>query len=156
MKNLLKKNRSRGTVAVECALMLPLFLLLFSAVLFFGKIFWHYTILQKAAQDAASFLARVSVEDIRGTNTGFEVPIAGVARSIIQTEIAELFPGDNNATITIYCNGFSCGGLSTPAHVSVAIQMNMVDPLLSGILGQYGLGTDILLTATASTDFVEK
>jgi Flp pilus assembly protein TadG len=156
MKNFINKTKSRGTVAVECALMLPLFLLLFSAALFFGKVLWHYTVLQKAAQDAATFLARASIEDIRGATSGYEIPIAGVARSIAANEISELFPGDNQPTITITCNSLSCGGNSVPAKITVGIEANMTDPLLSSILGQFELGNDIVLTATASTDFIEK
>lgn len=150
------QQRSQGIVAVECALMLPIFVLLLSAVLFFGKVFWHYTVLQKAAQDAASFLARVSVEDIRAPNSGLEIPIAGVARAIASDEIQDLLPADNNTTISILCNGLFCGGITTPTAITVVIEANMTDPLLSSILGDYGLGSDIVLTATASTDFVEK
>lgn len=136
--------------------MLPLFVLLLSAALFFGKTLWHYTVLQRAAQDAAIFLARVSIEDIRAVNMGFEVPIAGVARSIALAEISELLPGDNRPTISILCNGAFCGGNSTPSVITVIVDANIVDPLFASFLGDYGLGNDILLTARASTDFIDR
>lgn len=156
MKKVAFKKSARGSVAVECALMLPIFLMLFSAVLFLGKIFWHYTVLEKAAQDSAAFLARVSIEDIRSASTGIENPIAAIARKIASDEVVELLPGDNIVTVNILCDGLFCDGNSTPTAITVVLRATMVDPLLSSILLNYGLGDDILLTASASTDFIEK
>lgn len=156
MKKVSFKMSSRGSVAVECALMLPIFLLLFSAVLFLGKIFWHYTVLEKAAQDSAAFLARVSIEDIRSASTGIENPIAAVARQIALTEVAELLPGENLVSVNVRCDGIFCAGNSTPSVITVVIEATMVDPLWSSILINYGLGGDLLLTARAATEFVEK
>lgn len=155
MKKFESKIFSRGSIAVECALMLPIFLLLFSAVLFLGKIFWHYTVLEKAAQDSAAFLARVSTEDIRSANAGIENPIAGFARKIALAELAELLPGDSVPSISILCDSIFCDGISTPTKITIVIRANMLDPLLSSILMEYGLGNDVVLTATASTEFIE-
>lgn len=149
------KTWSRGSVAVECALMMPIFVLLLSAVLFFGKVLWHYTVLEKAAQDSAAFLSRVSIEDIRSASTGIENPIAGAARQIASAEVADLSPGDNIAQVTVLCDGIMCGGNSTPSRITVVIEAAMSDPLLSSVLGDYGLGSEILLTATASANFIE-
>jgi Flp pilus assembly protein TadG len=156
MKKFESKIFSRGSIAVECALIMPIFLLLFSAVLFLGKIFWHYTVLEKAAQDSAAFLARVSIEDIRSANTGGENPIATATRQIALAEVAELLPGDSMASVNVLCDDLYCDGGSTPTAITVVIRATMVDPLWSSILLDYGLGGDILLTATASTDFLEK
>ena len=46
--------RGRGSVAVECAIVLPILLLLISGLLFFARVFWCYTVAQKAAHDGAS------------------------------------------------------------------------------------------------------
>lgn len=156
MKKVPFRKSSRGSVAVECALMLPIFLMLFSALLFIGKVFWHYTVLEKAAQDSAAFLARVSIEDIRSANNGSENPIATTARQIALAEIAELLPGDNSASVNVLCDSLFCDGISTPTAITVVIRANMTDPLWGGILRNYDLGSDIVLTATASTDFLEK
>jgi hypothetical protein len=156
MRKLLFKRKSaaRGSIAIEFAILLPVLLLLLTTLVFFARIVWHYTIAEKAAQDAVKFLARVSVEEMRAPMNGFEIPVAGLARSIARDELAELSPGDSLPSVNVLCDGIFCDGFSTPSQVSVAIRVNMTDPFLSGFLAEYGLPSEILLTATSSTDYV--
>ena len=154
-KRLFKTSwETRGSIAVEFALVLPIFLILLTTLVFFARIAWHYTVAEKAAQDAVKFLARVSVEEIRAPMNGFEIPVAGLARSIARDELAELSPGDSLPSVNVFCDGIFCDGFSTPRQVSVVIRVNMIDPFLSSFLADYGLPSEILLTATSSTDYV--
>lgn len=146
--------RNRGSTAVEFAIMLPVFILLLSTLVFFGRILWHYTVAEKAARDAAIFLARVSIEEIRAPATDFEVPVAGLARAIAWDEMADLYPGERRPTVSVLCDGIFCEGLSTPRQITVVIRVNMNDPFFSSLLAEYGYPSDILLTATASTNYV--
>ena len=85
--------RRRGSVAVECAIVLPVLLLLISSLLFFARVFWCYTVAQKAAHDGARFLATTTLREITPSSTGNDVPVALVAEKIARDEVAELNPG---------------------------------------------------------------
>lgn len=149
-----RSSHARGGVVIEFAFMLPIFIVLLSSLVFLGRIFWHYTVAEKAARDAAAFLARVSIEEIRAPSTGIEVPIAALARAMVWEEIAQLDPGDSSPGVNVLCDGVFCDGLSTPTKISVVVRMSMADPFFVDMLSDFGLGRDFLLTATASTDFV--
>ncbi|WP_159697295.1 TadE/TadG family type IV pilus assembly protein [Massilia sp. 9I] len=151
---LTRSSATRGSVAIEFAFVLPILLLLLSTLVFFGRIVWHYTVAEKAAQDAVKFLARVSTEEIRAPMNGFEIPVAGLARSIVLDEVAELSPGDSPPSVNVLCDGIFCDGFSTPRQISVVVRVNMTDPFLSSFLTQWGLPSEILLTATSSTNYV--
>ena len=51
------RRRQRGIAAVELALVLPAFVLLLAATVFIGRTLYHYQAIQKAAHDAARYLA---------------------------------------------------------------------------------------------------
>jgi Flp pilus assembly protein TadG len=46
-------TRQRGVAAVEFAILVPLLLILLTAPLYIGRVLWHYTVIHKAAHDAA-------------------------------------------------------------------------------------------------------
>jgi hypothetical protein len=151
---ILKSRRiEQGSAAVECVLVLPIFLLLAFSIFLFSRIFWHYTVAEKAAHDATMFLAKASLKEIRAPSTGVEIPIAQVARSIAVSELADLSPGDSPPFVNVLCNGLGCDGFTTPQNVAVVIRMQMTISVFPDLLSTFDLPSEILLTAQAETNY---
>ena len=135
------RRRQRGVAAVEAAVLLPLLLVLLVFPLFFGRIFWHYAVLQKAAHDAARYLATVPLVEMNNPARG---PLAAdLARAIATTETAELYAGENSpVSITVLCDDGNCDA-GLPATVSVLARTRMYDPFFGSvtkpIFGEDGL-----------------
>jgi len=58
----------RGTQLVELAIVLPIFLMLLGATAEFGRYFYEYTTLAKAARGGARYLATAAVKTTEDTN----------------------------------------------------------------------------------------
>jgi Flp pilus assembly protein TadG len=146
------KLRTQGGVAVELACLLPLMIVLLAVPLLFGRVFWHYTVAQKASQDAVRFLAAANAAEIMTTNPdGTEVPVAAVARAIVLAEIAELRPGRSAPGIDVLCDGRGCFGAKIPRTVTVGVTMSMYDLALGGFTLEITGGRGITLEPVATT-----
>lgn len=152
------KLRGQGVAAVEFAILLPAMILLLAAPLFLGMLFWHYSVAQKAVQDAVRFLASASVAEIRTAGPGAtEVPIAAVARAIVLAEIAETNGGyydRGTALIDVLCEGGTCGGNKTPNKVAVRLELPVYDIYFGGITSDMTGGDQILINPSATTSYV--
>lgn len=128
---------SKGVAAVELTIWLPVLLLLLGAGLFLGRLFWHYTVAQKAAHDAARFLASATITEMRTPpiGGGFETPVAAVARKIAEYELSELNPGSPYAPqVAVLCDGvFTCNGQTVPRKITVSISMSVADDFFPDI-----------------------
>ena len=145
-------RRQRGIAAVELAFILPVAVLLLAFPLYFGRVFWHYTVAQKAAQDAARYLASVPLIDMKDPlRVGHAV---AVAQDIALAETAELNPGPYAPSITVLCDGLSCAGFSTPATVRVGIQLYMVDFFFYGVTSVLFGDGGLALTADVTVHYV--
>lgn len=133
-------KRQRGVAAVELALLLPIMILFLSFPLFFARYFWHYTVAQKAAQDAARYMSTISAQEMK-TGSLAQSALA-IANDIASTELAELSPGSAPPTVTFYCGGYSCTGTGArplPDTVLVRVTMDMFDNILGLVdTGRYG------------------
>jgi hypothetical protein len=152
--------RKEGSVAIECALVFPVLLILVSALLFFARIFWCYTVAQKAAHDASRFLATTTLHEIKPVATGNDVPIALVAQKIGADEIAELNPGGAFA-VTVQCSVGDpnpywdhCYGFEVPKKVLVRVTIEISDPFFDPFTSVFTDGEPILLKAAMATDYV--
>jgi Flp pilus assembly protein TadG len=134
------RKRQVGVAAVELALLLPILITFLTLGYFTVSIFWHYTMAQKAAQDAARYLSTVPAVEMMAPTSA---DAAGtLAQQIVRKEIAEISPGSVVARIDTFCDDSTCGGLSAgqlPTTVRVKFSITMFDP--SGIVdtGWYGL-----------------
>lgn len=152
-------RRIRGSVAIECALLLPVFFLMLGAMLFFGRVMWHYTVAEKAAHDAARFLAAAPVTEMRASGGG-EVPVVAVARKIAEAEVAELNPGVGlSISILCYVGDTAlywdpCSGLETPKKIMVRVTVSVSDPFFGLFITDITAGDPILLRAVMATDYV--
>jgi Flp pilus assembly protein TadG len=132
-------TRQRGVAAVEFAILVPLLLILLTAPLYIGRVLWHYTVVQKAAHDAARYLSTVPEAEMR--STALAPGAAAFADSIIQAELGDLHTGSVPPVVTVACNGGRiCSGVTAWSTVSVAIEAEMKDPFFgTGYAGVDGL-----------------
>lgn len=126
------KRHECGSAAVECAVVLPLLFAVLAGALFFGRFFWHYTVAQKAAQDAAEFLATASPTELQIPSPSGDAYVVLAARAVAQAEIAELNPGMYVPTARVYCDSAQCEMYKPlPRMVSVHVGMRVDDPFLT-------------------------
>ncbi|NNG21726.1 TadE/TadG family type IV pilus assembly protein [Telluria aromaticivorans] len=133
-------KRESGVAAVEVAILMPILIVFITFPIFFARIHWHYTVIQKAAQDAARYLSTVPRSEMMSQELAESA--GELAIEIAEREIAELSPGSSITGPTAYCDGVVCGELgagTVPRNVQVRIMFTMSDP--DGLIdfGWYGL-----------------
>ena len=129
-----------GVAAIECALLLPILLAFLTLGFFTASIFWHYTMAQKAAQDAARYLSTVSASEMM--NPASALAAGNLAQEIIRREIAEVSPHSQIGTLETFCDSSNCGGKlpgTVPTTVRVNFSISMFDPSGQVDTGWYGL-----------------
>jgi uncharacterized membrane protein len=145
------KTRQRGVAAVEAALIVPIFVVLLTVPIYYARCFWHYTVAQKAAQDAARYLSQVSAAEMRAP--ALAQAAGNIALQIAQREMAELVPGSAMGVPVVQCDYLPCGTVigSAPATVRVYITFSMYDNVFGVVdAGRFGL----IVTADISMRFV--
>jgi hypothetical protein len=147
-------HRQKGAAAVELALVLPILIVFFTAPLFFAIFFWHYTAVQKAAQDGARYLSTISEQEMRDPTLALAA--ANTARAIIRGELAELIPEQNEIEIITYCGTSASGARNLctgvrdaqlPEAVDVSVQFYLSDKFFGVIdTGRYGWSVSAIAT----------
>lgn len=126
-----RRIRQRGTAAIEAALVLPILIGFLTLPIFYARCLWHYTVAQKAAHDAARYLASVPKAEM--SSASLATAAADRAVEIANREIAELSPGGDTISPTAYCSNSICGRLvpfgSLPSQVRVDLAFVMTDPI---------------------------
>ncbi|MET0322654.1 MAG: TadE family protein [Duganella sp.] len=118
--------RPAGGVAVMEMLIVMMFLLTVLIVpLYLGRYFYHYTMAQKAVQNAVTYLARVPVAEI--VNPQRAAIVAGVANQMVAEMLAEVAGSDVPPTVIVQCGQFFCSGLERPATVTVGVMLPVDD-----------------------------
>lgn len=139
-----RRRSEKGIAAIEMAVILPVLIILLAVPLFLGRVFWHYTVAQKAAHDAARFLSTATQVEMRTPGAGAtEAAAAALARAIVIAETADLNPGgDNSVIIDVHCDLGTCG-LGVPTNVRIWVRFRMTDPIFrtftSAFTGDDGL-----------------
>lgn len=134
----------RGVAAIEFALLMPVLLVFLTLPIFFARVFWHYTIVQKAGQDAVRYLSTVPKSEMMSRNSAREA--GELARQIIQRQLADVAPGLEFTEPNIHCNTGDCGTLlagRTPDTVRVQFSIALYDPFNQVDLGWYGLQINV-------------
>ncbi|QOY96236.1 pilus assembly protein [Massilia sp. UMI-21] len=158
------RRKEHGAVAVEfIILMMTVLVPLLVGAVFFGRFYWHYTVAEKAAQDAARFVAGASPTELKTqcSVAFFRGPcIVMTAMSLAYKETEELNPGGAALPeVFIYCDNIGCSSArgSAPTMISVAIKMDVEDPILTG-LSSFLTGSEdkisFPITATARSHYV--
>lgn len=150
----LRKGRSQdaGIMAVELAMLIPVFLALIACTVFFGTVLLKYQIACKATHDAARYLSSISIAEMKNPSTiGAHVD---VAKAIIAEELGSASFGAYPPTITILCGGFACSGYGVPANVSVGIQTVAIADVLPEFSWRFYSGGPFTISASATMPFV--
>jgi Flp pilus assembly protein TadG len=143
------RDRQRGIAAVEFALVLPLLILLLALPLYFGRLFWHYAAIQKAAQNGARVLASMPLATMRDpTKVGYATRLT---EDIVRAHLDELNPGEFPVVIDAQCNRMTCSGFSNPTTTGVVVQMYVQDFFFPGYTQM-----SIAITAEASMAYLGK
>ena len=131
------RRSATGSVAVEMALILPLFLILLAGPLYLARAAWFYSVGQKAAHDATRYIATATQAEMRTAGSGFnEARVPAIARWIAQQELGEIVTFSDGILITILCDGDNCG-LVAPVRVRTAVKIGLHDNLLGGLTMDY-------------------
>ena len=144
------RKYQRGAAAVELALILPILVTLMVFPIFYARCFWHYTVAQKAAQDAVRYLSQVPRAEMMATS--FAASATNTALAIAQREMADIAPG-LTYKLRVYCDDMDCGLVpgKAPETVHVFINFSMVDDIFGVVeTGRYGLR----ITADARMSYV--
>ncbi|MBD8542395.1 MAG: TadE/TadG family type IV pilus assembly protein [Massilia sp.] len=143
-----------GSVAVEMALILPLFLILLAGPLYMARAAWFYSVGQKAAHDATRYIATATQAELRTGGGGFnEARVPAIARWIAQQELGELVPLTDSIAIGIQCDGEPCSAL-TPTQVHTSVQITLHDHLLGSLTMDYLGSADITMTSEVTMRYV--
>lgn len=150
-----------GSVAVELAgVFMTLLIPLLAAALFFGRFYWHYTVAEKAAHDAARFLASASPTEMQTqcNNALYEACVVAAARALARAEIGELNPGSAFPQIAVECDDELClvdKNSPLPTMVNVYIRMTVDDPFLTAMSSVFtGSAISIQIDATGRSYYV--
>lgn len=145
------RTRERGVAAVEFAVILPILIILLTFPIFFGRTFMHYSVAQKAAQDAVRYMSSISLVEMKDQDRALAAE--GIARQIASAEIAELSPGSGgHIFVGVTCDGYPCGA-DVPKQVTVNVSMRMFDDYFNN-LTWLAVGPDgILLRAQVTMDY---
>lgn len=128
-------RKQDGIAALELALLVPLFLFMMALPLFWGRVLWHYSALQKATHDAARYLASVPAEDIQDPDRA--TVVKNMAISIFTAETSELNPGNAIQPPTILCGNGNCGNNLVPATVTISADLTVSDVVFPSITPAY-------------------
>jgi Flp pilus assembly protein TadG len=139
----LNRFRERGVAAVEAAIIFPILaLVLAGPTIYLARYMWHYEVAQKAAHDAALFLANASNAEMQTLGaSGYEVGAASLARNIALEEISELSPGETVVPPGVLCEyqinknqtaWNTCNGILVPINVQVTVAFTYTDPFFEG------------------------
>ncbi|GAA0424384.1 hypothetical protein GCM10009094_30980 [Massilia aurea] len=143
-----------GSVAVEMALILPLFLILLAGPLYMARAAWFYSVGQKAAHDATRYIATATQAELRTPGGGFnEARVPAIARWIAQQELGELVPLTDGIAITILCDGDVCSAL-TPTRVRTGVQITLHDNLFGGLTMDYLGSADMTMNSDVTMRYV--
>jgi hypothetical protein len=150
------RRSAQGSVAVEMALILPLFLILLAGPLYLARAAWFYSVEQKAAHDATRYVATATQAEMRTAGGGFnEARVPAIARWIAQQELGEIVPLTDGISITIQCDGDACS-LLKPSTVRTSIRIGLKDNLLGSLTEQYLGSTDMALSSEVTMRYVDR
>lgn len=114
-------KRQQGAAAVEFALVIIILILIVAGIIEFGRAFWHYNALVKAARDGARYMTTAHNDTISST----AVP-AAQALVVNAANAASISPAlaAGNVSVTCLDDAFqtvTCQDGTVPANVKVAI-----------------------------------
>jgi Flp pilus assembly protein TadG len=140
----------KGAAAIEFVIVLPLLLLIFTGMIEYGRMMWHYDALAKATRDAARYLSTVkrtdlNTEDTTATSTTHKIVIDAAAAAGLSTTGLQINPS---------CDP-TCTGEGTVNTVSVDIDYPFT---IGGWVPVFGaaIGPDVTLSPHTTMPYMWK
>ena len=119
-------QRQRGVGLLEFSIIVPLLISLVAFPFFFGRAFMYYSVGQKAAQNAALYLATVPRSEMQEVFKSQAA--AAMAHDIVNATMKEADLGVNTGiTYQVQCNNSACGSGVIPTSVGVKIMIPLYD-----------------------------
>ena len=140
-----------GVAAVEMAIILPFLVLMLALALLFGRAFWHYNAIQKAAHDSARYISSVSRYDMQGIPRA--TASAAVAYAIVDEEMGDLNYESTPWSVTVRCDETVCDGLTVPRMIRVIIRLQMANDIMGDLTYAF-FGDGLVMTADVSMPYV--
>jgi hypothetical protein len=146
-------HNERGVQLVELAIVLPLFMILFAATAEFGRYFYEYTTLSKAARVAARYLVTQKVDCAQ----------ADLARNLVvygntAGTGSPILPGLLVSNVSITPNDLACAGTpqGVPPSITVTISGFKHQSLfnLGGLLNNAAISMDIDVKPSVSMRYM--
>lgn len=137
------RRTEQGGVAVEAAAFVPIIIMFLAVPLFLARVFWYYSVAEKAAHDGARFLSQATQTEIKEVAGGAQVAVATLAEAIVDAELEEIRPRLVVAGVTVLCDNLRCSGAGVPSIVHVAVEIRVRDevfaPITERLFGEDGL-----------------
>ena len=146
-------HNERGVQLVELAIVLPLFMILFAATAEFGRYFYEYTTLSKAARVGARYLVTQKVDCAQ----------ADLARNLVvygntAGTGSPILPGLLTSNVSITPNDLACAGTpqGVPPSITVTISGFKHQSLfnLVGLLNNAAISMDIDVKPSVSLRYM--
>jgi Flp pilus assembly protein TadG len=135
------RRTERGSVAVEAAIILPILILFIAVPLFIARVFWYYSVAEKAAHDAARFVASATQQEMLDTSSMI-TPVSLLAIGIANAELEEIRPLLSKKGVSVTCDGAICTGQATQwvrGYVQIGIRDDFLGNFTNVIFGDDGL-----------------
>jgi Flp pilus assembly protein TadG len=146
----LGQRLQRGIVAVEMAFILLFVLVLLPFPLFFGRVFWHYAVLQKVAHDAARYMSTIPAIDMK--NAAKASQAAAVAQGMVLAATTGL---GESAAVNVMCDASVCGTLAVlPNQVRILAAIVLQDPIFPAVTGSLTGDDGLTLQANVTMRYV--
>jgi Flp pilus assembly protein TadG len=149
MKRTIPGSHQRGVAAIELAILLPILIIGLAWLVLLAQYMWHYTVVHRAAQDAARFLSTVPRAEMSSRVLAGRV--RDVASEIVRRELSDLAPEDELLDPEVECDTDDCGFTTgAPQTVRVKVSFDFYDRIFQTYLGPRGL----TITANVTMNYV--
>lgn len=118
--------------------------------MFLARVFWYYSVAEKAAHDGARFLSQATRLEIQASTGGVAPGIPALARAISDAELDGIRSAVSGASVDVQCDGIACDGLSIPQNVRVIVRVKVHDNIFGFITDEFFGPDGLLLTADVS------
>lgn len=153
----LRSRREKGSVVMEMALVLPLFLLIVGGVIDMGMLLWQKDVMTNACREGARAAARAGIDGIAEIKPGEATTVTGI-RTIVQDYLQKLQVRDPSGNlITLTASNCLCTWDTTtdPTMPTISVQLVNIPKkmmLLPNVMGFFDGGTiDNTVLLNAST-----
>lgn len=135
------RRTEQGSVAVEAAILLPVLIVFIFVPFFLARVFWYYSVAEKAAHDAARFLSTASSQEMLDTSNPL-TPASVLAMAIAHAELDEIKPVLKTKIVSVTCEGMLCAGQNTEwirGTVQIGIHDDTFGAFTDELFGENGL-----------------